>query len=532
MIQRGGKSFQQTYWVSPGRAKELKQKAKKDVEATVKAGKSVFTELDAARDFTKLVDKYEDHAFRDELEVKLADKWKGKTLSEKDMRDSYRRIVDDAAETAIQYRPGYSGSTAEAVDNEARRMFPESIRRALVKSKTKEMLKDLKETFPDGGIRPWKQKSLALPEAPKPIELSPEEQHAAQDLLLTLDNDGQFYSKVLNGVKTRHTRAWQNGSYDQEKALDLLRRAVKTGVDEYYPSSDLAKLQEFTPNVVKQVARDFEELHRDFMEEMHGPLKDRQKPKSQPKGKRAMKDMVVEDSDVREEIEEGVEALDISYEDLADTYGAPEGFEFVVERTDFQDWNTTSLDVNGTIYDDDLRQVGTMKRSIHRDEEGDLHATHHLFKLNESAQDSGIGTRMVLNQFESYEALDVRSVSLDTAWVGKYLWLKLGFVPSEDDEPQLRSSISRFIDNADLEDDQKSAVYQMLDGDLNNFARIRGLPEVRYADPETGEDEYAPINKAALLHKHSYAWSGRIEVGGDDWDTTMEILNGYIDKDE
>jgi len=528
MIQRGGKSFQQTYWVSPAQAKKMRERAQKDVKGVVKAGKEVFTDLDTDARLKKLysMSLQLPRGFAINAEKDAKKKWNNYEFD----RDAHAKEFGEQLSQQVAIKAGSDSKWMEFYktvrDDDWQKIGEKEADAFISRAKTR-------NAYGRGGTPADKPPSSEMATVP----LTPEDKAAAEDLQLTLDNDGDFHRKVLSGVRARHKRQWVHGDYDQKKALDLYRQAIKDGRDKFYGKNDPESREKMTPWVVEQVARDMEQMARENLEFVHGPLEEkiatskREAAGRKKKKKKDMGEMVVEDENLREEMESGADFIDLSFDDLADTYAAPEGYEFAIEHAEATEssWGVPSLEMNGTIYDDNMNQVGTMKRALHRDEDGELHATHHLLKLNEYSQDEGVGTRMVLNQFEQYEALGVRSVTLDTAWVGKYLWLKLGFKPTEEDEPKLRRDISAFIEDADLEDEQKSAVYQMLDGDLINFARIRGLPEVGYSDPETGNLEYAPINKAALLNKGTNSWSGRIEVEGEDWDTTMEILNGYLE---
>jgi hypothetical protein len=87
------------------------------------------------------------------------------------------------------------------------------------------------------------------------------------------------------------------------------------------------------------------------------------------------------------------------------------------------------------------------------------------------------------------------------------------------------------LQDADLTEDEKNIIGDMLDGDLNEFARTKGLPKVEYVDPAPKpggpRTRWEPINKAMFIDKHAPGWNGEIEVGGEDWGSTMEVLDGW-----
>ena len=232
-------------------------------------------------------------------------------------------------------------------------------------------------------------------------------------------------------------------------------------------------------------------------------------------------------------LDSNADEMGLDAEDISEAYAAPEGFEFHVRRMSAHKRNDVHvLDIDGKIYSEEGELQGETKRTLVRKADGDILAQHQLLWMEDHAQDSGIGTKMVLNQFESYEEMGVSEVSLSADRVGKYLWMKLGFIPDNQDQKEIRSSgkffVQDMVDTGQIDADQQEVITELLQGNLNDFARIKGLPVVRYKpNLLAGDDvEEWPINKALLLQGRS--WSGRMEVGGDDWGTTMEILNGYV----
>lgn len=560
-VTRGGKTFQQTFWVTPAQAKVQHQKAKEEFQ---KEGKGVFRELDA--------EERQDALYS--ISLSLGVGW----ANENEGKEAWSKHEFDRAEFAAEYadrmkdqhrikRPGEAERmqmgdedylavgqrAADAFLNRARQRGiygPGGTRGDKFAEEAKKVFKGMRKEEKERN-RPWEQQSFDLPEPnppnPFPDRLDVDEFHL-RSLGRFVTNSGDLYQEIRGPIEEAMAKKWKDNDFREKYMVDeiltkgLMNKAAMQYIQQLHPGllpdskqspgygRALLRAAEtkFPTPLRTQLARD---MAREFTKDLEsgewgeGGHRPRKKPGKLGK-KSKMGKLAIGDHATRSRLQHGADTVGINLAFIEAAYAAPEGYTSSVSRTNSRGGQ---LNVTTKIKSEDGTSVGHMDRSLYLDEEGDLHAKHNLLRIKDEYQDTGLGTRMILNQFENYEQIGVKSVSLTTEWIGKYLWLKIGFRPDTGDENYLRRDISNFIDEADISDEQKSAVYQMLDGDLVNFARIKGLPEVPYDNPESGEVEMAPINKAALLHDSTSSWGGTIEVDGEDWGSTMEILNGYLD---
>jgi GNAT superfamily N-acetyltransferase len=71
-------------------------------------------------------------------------------------------------------------------------------------------------------------------------------------------------------------------------------------------------------------------------------------------------------------------------------------------------------------------------------------ARHDTLFIDASRQGQGIGSRILRNAVASYERLGIKSVSLQAAEAGRYVWPKMGFRVSSPQMAQYRSGFTAF----------------------------------------------------------------------------------------
>jgi GNAT superfamily N-acetyltransferase len=423
------------------------------------------------------------------------------------------------------------------------------------------------------------------------------DERALEDLWDFIENDVDLFRRVRGPIEKAAIKDWNNNQYSEKQLQhrfgDML---VSEGVDKYLktfpidlppPSGmdkrlglderqrrGMAAFQKFPRALRDQLAKD---MARKFTEAAklgeygEGGLRPEPPPPPPPtqrkskltdemkqavKGKfgSGKKGRVVVRMGNQRHFEEGAELVGLSSDDFREAYATPEEIDLYDKETDT--WRTvrpefevTSVDlshrptgdwdddgwveIQGDILDEEGQELGEMARTIKR-VDGRLVVSHDLLWMEPSAKGSGLGTQMILNQLEQYEEMGVDRVTLGSADIGRYLWLKVGFVPDRHDQAMIRERATGFIDQLDIDDDTKDMFQDLVDGDLTKLARAEGLPKVPYQywdrDRRVFTTKFAPFNKAVLLDRSSKGWSGTLEVGGPDWSNTKEILYGYATR--
>lgn len=83
---------------------------------------------------------------------------------------------------------------------------------------------------------------------------------------------------------------------------------------------------------------------------------------------------------------------------------------------------------NGIVEDAQGRRVGEFQRTFNRDSDGKMWVYHNLFKLDDSAQGSGFGSKFINKSFELYKDWGVERVEVTAALSnGPYMWGLMGF---------------------------------------------------------------------------------------------------------
>lgn len=517
MIQRGGKSFQQTFWVSPARAKQLRDKAQEDVKATVKAGTTVF---DAMKSAGKTKAVFEKRAA--EIRERFPD------LSDEDLQSATRQSLFNLYGLAADR---FKEDSSEALETVGAELAAEKEKRV--------------DEFVGGSKKLLLDIHRQKRDAKRKAERADVDEVALRDLQLFLANDADLYHKIRQPLEDKFGKIWENNRYDEDNmARALERQLLHHGAQKYMHDANpeykkmpvrerVQALEDMFPKELRQqLAKDMAAEFTDRVEIGEYGEGGHRNPrlsgakKALTKSTKKMGDIIIPERH-QASFEEAASSVGLHEQDILSAYAAADGYDFEVMYVGPVEGGSGMM-IRGEIYADDGTEVGEMSREIRRDEDGSLHVEHNMFKLNAETQDTNVGTTMVLNQFEHYEEMGVSSVSLTSAWVGKYLWMKLGFVPTEESAYKVRRFATKMLFESDLSPEQIESIMPMIDGNLNDFARMKGLPEIAYQDPNDGEIRYAPANKAMLLDDRAPGWSGRIDVGGDDWATTKEILHGYI----
>jgi SPP1 gp7 family putative phage head morphogenesis protein len=73
------------------------------------------------------------------------------------------------------------------------------------------------------------------------------------------------------------------------------------------------------------------------------------------------------------------------------------------------------------------RRLGTMGRTIRREQSGQLVARHDYLFLDDQVQGQGIGREILREQFAGYDAIGVDRVDLQAVEVGRYTWARMGY---------------------------------------------------------------------------------------------------------
>lgn len=85
--------------------------------------------------------------------------------------------------------------------------------------------------------------------------------------------------------------------------------------------------------------------------------------------------------------------------------------------------------------------VADIRRSIKRTHSGRVVAHHELFEIPEKFQGAGLGRQVFDAQMAVYDTIGVEEVATEAAWIGRYVWPRLGFElvdPTELDEYKRR----------------------------------------------------------------------------------------------
>lgn len=570
-ITRGGRTFQQIYWVSPDRAAKLEKKA---VQQVGKFGEEAGSTLALER-WQQARDRKLDLWTRDWKDWDPEDP-SGRTLAKQQVEEleglRKKAFTEDAGEVMDKLKQAAPKSGwpkldhTEEVDDllgvfyqkfrnqpgngleRMRKILLEAEKLAKERGANEITVDDARKVLVQKGLkrpREWKQKSLTLP-VPNPPNPYPErldvDEVSLRELQIFIENDGGIYRQRREPLEEQAKQQWENGRFSEvafKKAIldsDMLYDGALKYTREFGSRGEsgsfyVAARETFPDLLREQLARDFA---RQFTEELesgeHGEGGHRPPRKSRKKHKRYKMGKAKVESGYADRLDSAVSEFNIDSDELMTAFAAPEGYEYTIDSV-YGGGYDDDVTVSGSIRNDAGEYVGTMTRHLSKEYDGTLRVEHKEFKIDKEFQDTKIGSRMILNQFENYESWGVGVVDVETAWVGKYFWLKVGFVPDASSERAIRSSAVRFIERSELEDEQKAMVLQKLDGDLIEFARAKNLPMVKYNAPQYEGVKTAPINKALLLDSGAPGWNGSLDVGSDTWDGAMELLNGYFEED-
>lgn len=140
------------------------------------------------------------------------------------------------------------------------------------------------------------------------------------------------------------------------------------------------------------------------------------------------------------------------------------------------DWNgKLSVRVSATINNIDGKEVGSLEREYHRDDDGKIVVHHEFFRIHESIRASGIGKKTLQNQVRQYVKLGVDRVETEAAWDGQYVWPHMGF--------ELRNP--RHLDEHKSEfrtymREQKGMKPATIDRIINKVKSIQDIADVKY----------------------------------------------------
>lgn len=150
-----------------------------------------------------------------------------------------------------------------------------------------------------------------------------------------------------------------------------------------------------------------------------------------------------------------------------------------------------------------MRSGVNIEREFYRDAEGRLTAKKAAFFVPRASQGVGLARPILLRQMAAYEAAGVKRVTMDAAEVGRYVWLRAGYVPRSD------AQISRIK--------AAFAEYLTANGWSNgaSVAQSLSLHEIARFEDENGRQ----LGKEFLLGRSNPERVIGLEadVGGEEW---------------
>lgn len=135
----------------------------------------------------------------------------------------------------------------------------------------------------------------------------------------------------------------------------------------------------------------------------------------------------------------------ISDRELDDLFGMqaelPKGMALKVTRVaEFAD--NESVSVMGAIKNEKGHVIASISRAYKRDDSGKTSAIHSSFVVDTEHQSKGLGRAVFNSQIDAYQRTGlIKTVELDAATAGRYVWTKAGFAWSAEDQATLFAQV-------------------------------------------------------------------------------------------
>lgn len=193
---------------------------------------------------------------------------------------------------------------------------------------------------------------------------------------------------------------------------------------------------------------------------------------------------------------------------LSHAFAPPAGFVLHVDAYGILD--RTAIHIHGVFRTELSEEIGEIQRRIDVD---DARRTvhHELLVLLDRFQGSGIAGPMVDRALSMYPDMGIEQVRLEAHWVGRYVWARKGFEPTQRSRLDLRKALQRYLVRRGFPLPTIRLALATFDGSPlsdvalwdNGERHPNESPDRRAWDPPT-----LPLGKAFLLSPEVPPWQG------------------------
>jgi hypothetical protein len=173
-----------------------------------------------------------------------------------------------------------------------------------------------------------------------------------------------------------------------------------------------------------------------------------------------------------------------------------------------------------TLHDENGAQIGHTEREITRDDEGDLHVHQEKLFLKTTdggnATGKGLGPKIIASNFDGYEKMGIKSASIHAAYVGSYVWAKMGYTASPKDMAKVNAAFKQHL----IEQGVKPP---------GDFQTIKQIAEYAAGGAKHGKDFLMKVGEVdAVPDWNGQGWLGKVII--DRADPGYQDMNRYLGR--
>jgi GNAT superfamily N-acetyltransferase len=118
------------------------------------------------------------------------------------------------------------------------------------------------------------------------------------------------------------------------------------------------------------------------------------------------------------------------------------------------------------------RRLGTMGRTIRREQSGQLVARHDYLFLDDQVQGQGIGREILREQFAGYDAIGVDRVDLRAVEVGRYTWARMGYQWDDETAAEVAVEFDHYLRGQGIPQSEATPMAEALSRRPADLARL------------------------------------------------------------
>lgn len=215
--------------------------------------------------------------------------------------------------------------------------------------------------------------------------------------------------------------------------------------------------------------------------------------------------------------------------ELTRAFAPPKGVRLRLDYLDTWDGGNRPKMI-GSLLAEDGTLLARIERSFERDADGRVIVNHDLLKLQKAAWGRQLGDDMTSRALKQYKKWGVYSVDLETAWVGRYQWARLGWDFKGDSRLYMARDLDHYMQGQGFTraeiDDALEKMKTMRPRDVADWDLEGRLFPNEYEE-RTGKDPtHFHFGKAFLLSPESTGWRGRLVIGSGSHDYAKRKLRG------